>query len=83
MYYIKEVAKYMNALENLSEYPHCDETVFEIVEEFVCRIYGYHNITNINEIRSMIFLKTHTSTDDEVFRRQIRNSDASALPPCQ
>lgn len=77
--------KYMDALTNLSKYRDgVDEEVFNEVEEFVCRMYGYKKLNRINEIRSAIFLKTYnTMKDKEIFRQKVQSFDASALPPCQ
>ncbi|KAJ8944606.1 hypothetical protein NQ318_011462 [Aromia moschata] len=37
----------------------------------------------INECRSAMFLKAYKSTNDKIFRQNVKSFDASALPPCQ
>lgn len=80
---LRNSEKYVDALTNPSKYPDCDNAVFETVKEFVCRIYGYKQINKINECRSAMFLKAYKSTNDEMFRQNMKSFDASALPPCQ
>lgn len=76
--------KYSQALKELKNYPHCNESTFSDVEEFVCRMYGYKKINCINEVRSAMFLKAYNTPNSEVvIRSKVKSFDAASLPPCK
>lgn len=76
--------KYMKAFADLGDFPNCNESVLPTLEEFVCRIYGSKQIKFINEMRLDLFSKAYKFTDNEdLFRINTKNFDASILPPCQ
>lgn len=57
---------------------------FLILEEFICRIYGFKNVVEINKARLASFMKTYKIMENnDVFRLPKSNIDGSSLPPCQ
>lgn len=58
--------------------------VFKILEEFVCLLYGFKNLVNLNEARYKIFCKTYKIKDlDSFLSINVKSFDASNLPPCK
>lgn len=72
-------------MHNVDEY----DSVKEILEEFVCALYttqknGLKRIKKVDEARMQLFTRSYSKTDNmELFRKNIINFDASAIPPCQ
>ena len=50
------------------------QQIFEVLEEFVCRMYGF-NCASVNRVRSKMFTKR--------LKQEKRLPDLSLLPPCQ
>ncbi|KAF9411147.1 hypothetical protein HW555_010009 [Spodoptera exigua] len=60
------------------------EEILPILEAFICEIYGYKNISNINAARFQKFCVTYkANTEDEPFKKTLKNCDPSTLPPCK
>ena len=79
---LRNAEKYLDALFSLHKYSDCTDTVLETVQEFVCQMYGFKEIKSINEVRSVMFLKTYKTTSKEIFKQKLKNFDATALPAC-
>ncbi|XP_053595716.1 uncharacterized protein LOC128667953 [Microplitis demolitor] len=60
------------------------DEILPILEAFVCEIYVYKNLSNINAARFQKFCTTYKAdTEDEPFKKALKNCDPSALPPCK
>ncbi|XP_047992980.1 uncharacterized protein LOC125231567 [Leguminivora glycinivorella] len=60
------------------------DNVFQILETFVCEIYGYKNSSDINAARFLKFCATYRSQKKcEPFKKKIKSCDPSTLPPCK
>ncbi|KYQ51488.1 hypothetical protein ALC60_09361, partial [Trachymyrmex zeteki] len=58
------------------------EQVFQVLEQYVCRLYNLKKIDSVNEGRLAIFSSTYEAKkSSEQFRKAI--IDASCLPPCK
>lgn len=64
-------------LENLQE------ENFTVLEEFVCEIYGYKKIKDINMARVASFMKAYKISAKEEILNIGKNFEGSALPPCK
>ena len=52
----------------------------EAVTRFVCKMYGFKNSTNINEVRHSCFLKM---TGQKKLTDQVKKINCASLPPCE
>lgn len=52
--------KFMKAFAHLVQYPNCNDSVFDTIEEFVCRMYSFNNTNKVNEARVATFYKAYT-----------------------
>lgn len=60
------------------------DEILPILEAFVCEIYGFKNISNINAARFLKFCATYKAhTKDEPLKKTLKNCDPSILPPCK
>lgn len=77
---------YQNALTDIakSDVPGLQYETFAVLEKFVCELYGYKNITDVNNARFQKFCSTYKSkSTDELFQKNLLKYDASNLPPCK
>lgn len=58
-----------------------DNETQESLEEFVCKMYGFKNITSVNEVRFLMFSKFYKPTSKNPMS-SLKGLDGSALPPC-
>jgi hypothetical protein len=60
------------------------EDTFAKIESFVCSMYGYELNQKINNVRFQMFLRNYKikNTDEAFFKKNLKNFDASCLPPC-
>ncbi|XP_061709490.1 uncharacterized protein LOC133519502 [Cydia pomonella] len=78
----EELQRALIAIGNI-DFDAC-ESVFSVLEEFVCRLYNVKKTKKVNEGRYEIFLKTYdVSNAAASFKLSPYNFDASNLPPCQ
>lgn len=76
--------KYQKALTDLANLDESDSAqVFEILEEYICRLYNFKKINDINQARFAMFIKTYNNSNNEKFSINVQNYDASKLPPCK
>lgn len=82
---MQNCTKYINAFKNISSPDGQNiQEQFSKIEEFVCRMYGFQKINEVNSARIASFMKAYKVTDkEEIFRLPKNNIDESALPPCQ
>lgn len=76
---------FIAALSDLSKYPSVDDTIFAILEEYVCRIYGQGKTKKIDEMRTLLFSKAYKNfvKDEKLLLEKVKDLDASCIPPCQ
>ncbi|XP_067613930.1 serine/threonine-protein kinase Wnk isoform X4 [Eurosta solidaginis] len=77
--------RFIDSFIKLSNAPDDElQNTFDIIEEYVCRMYGFKKINKVNEARVATFLKTYkVLQNDDIFRLPKNNIDGSALPPCK
>ncbi|KAK9876448.1 hypothetical protein WA026_012761 [Henosepilachna vigintioctopunctata] len=80
---------YQKALTDLgksdvSELHELQYEAFATLEKFVCELYGYKDLADINNARFQKFCATYKSkSTDEPFQKDLLKYDASNLPPCK
>lgn len=76
--------RYQKACSDLGDYRN-NPSVFMLLEEFICRVYGLKTINDVNKARFDMFTKTFKPKDVqfENFNTKIKNYDSSNLPPCK
>ncbi|CAH0731407.1 unnamed protein product, partial [Brenthis ino] len=76
--------KYIKAFSNLSDFTNCDrQEVLKIIEEFVCKIYSFKSINDVNVARVATFTKVYQmnlKTDLFTFKNTI---NGATFPPCK
>lgn len=74
---------YRTALENLGKDSHLEnEKMYEMIEQFVCELYGVKKFSKVDDARFHIFLQTY-DPKDEKFHLKLKSYDACKLPPCK
>ena len=71
---MKLKSKFLEAFKSLGLRWHLTETTFNVLEEYVCMLYG-QNTKDVNAARSNMFLKKYSSTSKII--------DLALLSPCQ
>ncbi|XP_077265135.1 uncharacterized protein LOC143899055 isoform X2 [Temnothorax americanus] len=57
---------------------------FNIIQSFICHLYGLKKLDDVNRARIEIFNTTYKVSDtSQPFLLNVRNYDACCLPPCQ
>lgn len=72
--YVEKCDAHVKALKSLS----MADIDFSSITAFVCRIYGFKNITNINEARYETFIKMVQGNAEKY-----KKINCASLPPCQ
>ncbi|CAH2096953.1 unnamed protein product [Euphydryas editha] len=62
-----------------------EERVFNIIQKFICDVYNVPEIIDVDAARLQLFINTYMVSDiNEKFnQKNLRNFDASNLPPCK
>ncbi|CAH0563075.1 unnamed protein product [Brassicogethes aeneus] len=76
---LKKSPKVQKAFEDLGEND-IDPASYEVIEEFVCNIYNIKGIQKVNEARLAMFETIYKQDEAKLFKRKIRNTDASNFP---
>lgn len=75
---------FQKALADLGSEDYNIDEGFNIMQSFICHLYGFKKIADVNRARIEIFNKTYKVSDiSSPFSLNVRNYDASNLPPCQ
>ncbi len=69
------------ALSSLGSSPLITEETMKKLEEFVCRIYGYKNLSSVNEARLQSCSKAYKPNAKKPMS-SVKGVDGSSLPPC-
>jgi len=87
---LKQNQKYQEAFmkfgnSELFENNNEQQNVFNIIQEFICKVYNVGNIIDVDAARLQMFINSYTVADvNEAFdRKKLRNFDGSSLPPCK
>ena len=59
------------------------DKVLDVIEQFVCALYGKPRISSVNEARHDIFCSKYKPNQPNQPLQNIKGCDASLLPPCQ
>ncbi|XP_057662724.1 uncharacterized protein LOC130897822 isoform X2 [Diorhabda carinulata] len=69
---------------NLGSEAYNIEALSSTVESFICHLYGFKKLADVNIARIEIFNKTYKVNDtSQPFSLNVRNYDACNLPPCR
>lgn len=81
---LQKNAEFQKAFANLGNTSVAVEETFEKIETFICLMYGFKSMKNINHVRFQMFLRNYKmkNTDEAFFKKNLKNFDASCLPPC-
>lgn len=80
---LKKSAEYQQAFTSLGD-GHRSESLFEILEKFICEMYNAPRLNKVNDARFHIFNKTFKAKGiSEQFNKRFKNYDATNLPPCK
>lgn len=82
--------KYQQAFYDLGNSNFDQEKIFEILETYVCHLYGVGitkriSFRKVNDIRFSLFNRQYKLNDvnEPLFKKKLKNFDASSLPPSQ
>jgi len=73
---------FQKALADIAFSDDVDEDVFEIVEKYVCSIYGKKSLESIDDVRTHIFLDKYRPKNENDRLACVKRLDGSMLPPC-
>lgn len=74
--------RYQAAFPSLGKKP--DVSMFTVIEEFICNVYGHYSVKSVDGVRYAEFLKNYKPTHSRSkFKRKLKNLDASSLLPWQ
>lgn len=74
----------MRALSNITNIPNCKlDEEFETIEEFVCRLYGFKAINDVNATRVSTFIKNYKVNDKNDMLKLKNRVDGAIFPPCK
>ncbi|XP_066595439.1 uncharacterized protein [Prorops nasuta] len=85
---LKKNENYIKAFIDVGD-PSCnEEAVFQVLEDFVCNMYGLtskKNLMTVNNARFQLFLKNFKikNVNEAFTKKNLKNFDASSLPPCK
>lgn len=64
---------------------HRQEDIFKTIQKFICEIYSVPDTYDVNAARLQLFLNNYSvsNINEEFNRKNLKNFDASSLPPCK
>ncbi|GFS21250.1 hypothetical protein ElyMa_001590200 [Elysia marginata] len=72
----------VNCFQRLGTKEQIDDTLFDVLQKFVCLLYGHPSSNKVNDVRLKIMKKRFTPGDDRPLT-QCHGMDLSQLPPCE
>ncbi|GBP87341.1 hypothetical protein EVAR_17486_1 [Eumeta japonica] len=62
-----------------------EQDVFDSIQKFICELYNILGIIDVDAARLQLFINKYTVADinEEFNRKNLKNVDASSLPPCK
>ncbi len=76
-----KTAKHQDTFKHFGEQWNISNDLINVLEEFVCLMYGFQRTTNINDVRSAMLKKMVVNKIDKI--QKCSNIDLSKLPPCK
>ncbi|KAL4718510.1 hypothetical protein ACJJTC_002713 [Scirpophaga incertulas] len=81
---LRKSPTYIKALCDISNLPNCNlDQLFATLEEYVCRLYAFTRVNDINVARVMTFTKSYGNNDDCNPLNLQKRIDGSLFPPCK
>ncbi|CAF4952709.1 unnamed protein product [Pieris macdunnoughi] len=81
---LRESQAYMQALGDIANIPSRElDEVFITIEEFVCRLYGYKSINDVNATRVATFAKNYQINEKNDVLKWKSRIDGAIFPPCK
>lgn len=80
---LRKNKEFIEAFKSISNLPNeIPDNIVTTIEKFVCTIYGFKTLQNVNDGRVASFLKVYKiGKDNSEFKLTEKNFDASLLPP--
>lgn len=62
-----------------------EQSIFDVIQKFICELYNVSGLIDVDAARLQLFINTYTvdNVNEEFQRQNVRNFDASNLPPCK
>lgn len=74
----------MQALGDIANIPSCElDEAFTTIEEFVCRLYGFKAINDVDATRVATFTKNYQINDKNDVLKWKKRIDGAIFPPCK
>lgn len=82
---LEKSPQFITTFSNMHNYPDIDkDDIFDTLEKFVCELYGFKTMSNVNEVRLATFMKVYKYNDTkDQFKLQSTSFDGPILPPCK
>lgn len=67
------------------ELENTEQGVFNTIQKFICEVYNVAGVIDVDAARLQLFINTYTVADvnEDFNRKNVKNFDASNLPPCK
>ncbi len=78
---LMKTPKHQDTFRHLGEQWDISENLINVLEEFVCLMYGFAKTKNVNDVRSTMLKKMVGKKINEI--QKCTNIDLSKLPPCK
>lgn len=64
---------------------HIQKDIFQKIQKFICEIYSVPGVLDVDAARLQLFVNNYSvnSINEEFNRKNLKNFDASSLPPCK
>lgn len=81
---LQKSQKYIDAFTAISEWSENKPIEhFSVLEIFVCEMYGFNSLSDVNLARLATFMKTYQVKENENILKKKCNFEGSSLPPCK
>lgn len=62
-----------------------EQNILDIIQKLICELYNVPGLVDVDAARLQLFINTYTVGDvnEEFHRQNVKNFDASNLPPCK
>ncbi|XP_044759061.1 uncharacterized protein LOC123316862 isoform X2 [Coccinella septempunctata] len=81
---LRKSPTYIQALSGISQIPNCDiDQLLTDLESYVCRIYGFAGVDDVNTARVLTFNRAYGNKDDCNPINLEKKIDGSLFPPCK
>ena len=79
---MEKKATVQESFGSMGDMEEIDESMLNVCEEFVCRLYNGKKIKLVNDLCFDMFLTKYKTTHEQHLN-EVKKIDASSLPPCQ